>query len=84
MKLKIAAAIVLVAVIILSLVGVKALQIKTMIEAGASMGPMATSVEVRSATKDSWEQGISSVGGRRFVLKRMVLYARSSLSREQK
>lgn len=62
MKLKIFGAIVLVIVIFAALAGVKALQIKTMIDAGAAMGPFPTSVEVRSATKDVWEQGLNSIG----------------------
>lgn len=62
MKLKVFLAIVLVVVILVGLVGVKALQIKTMIGAGASMGPMATAVEVRSVQTDSWEQALDSIG----------------------
>lgn len=62
MKLKIAAAILLVILIFGSLAGIKALQIKTMIDAGGSMGPMATSVEVRLTQQDEWEQRLKSIG----------------------
>ncbi|MEX0321567.1 MAG: efflux RND transporter periplasmic adaptor subunit [Puniceicoccaceae bacterium] len=62
MKLKIFISLVVVIGIVLGLVGVKALQIKTMIDAGASMGPMPTAVEVRSTQTDIWEQGLDSIG----------------------
>ena len=62
MKVKIAAAIVLVMGIFAALAGVKALQIKTMIDAGGGMGPPPTSVEVGAAQTDTWEQVLTSIG----------------------
>ncbi len=62
MKRRITLAVILVVLIFGGLAGIKALQIKTMIKAGQSMGPMPETVEVRPVQHDAWEQGLKTIG----------------------
>ena len=62
MKTRITLAVIVVVLIFGGLAGIKALQIKTMINAGQSMGPMPETVEVRPAQRDAWEQSLQTIG----------------------
>jgi membrane fusion protein (multidrug efflux system) len=62
MKKKIALAILVVVLTFGALAGIKALQIKTMIDAGENMGPFPETVEVRPVEVEAWEQTLSSIG----------------------
>lgn len=62
MKRKIALAVLIVVLSLAGLGGIKALQIKAMIDSGANAGPWPQTVEVRSAQLLEWEQQLFSVG----------------------
>ncbi|MEX0332798.1 MAG: efflux RND transporter periplasmic adaptor subunit [Puniceicoccaceae bacterium] len=62
MKRKIALAALAVLICFAGLAGIRALQIKSMIDAGANAGPWPQTVEVRPVQKLEWEQELFSVG----------------------
>lgn len=62
MKLKILLAVTILVLIFGGLAGIKALQIKTMVESGQNMGPFPETVEVRPVQVDLWEQRMTTVG----------------------
>jgi membrane fusion protein (multidrug efflux system) len=62
MKLRIFLAVITLIIVFAALAGIKALQIGSMIEAGAAMGPMPETVDLHPVESNQWEEYLTAVG----------------------